>query len=154
MEHLLDEASDFKAVDFKELELRAAAMHEKAFAKGYDKFAYEQILAARQRNEVVRTADKDEVLAVMPHEYGGVEMLVRKADGVVVLLVPQGLQVKNTPKGPKNFRPQAPYQLPLVRTFRPTEIALNMTRVLGRPAPPALLLFQDRVGVQMREFAL
>lgn len=124
-----------------------------------EKDAYAEIL--RQRHErgsmqaTEATAGGDKVIAMGPHEHGGMELIVRKADGVVVLLRPQQPQVRNTPKGPKMVKTQAPAELPLVRRTAPTELSIQINRyVLGEPPLPALLLFQDRFSTAARELNL
>jgi hypothetical protein len=120
--------------------------------------AYNQILTQRAAKstasmQVIGMLGQDQVLAAGESPNGGVEMMVRKADGVVVLLMPDLPQVKNTPKGPVMVKTQMPLQLPLVRCTAPRPIALALGRLFKQPQR-ALLLFQGRFSTAAREVPL
>lgn len=132
--------------------------HAQATAPHPEREAYSKILAAKQRAGMSFIVDdvqpRDQILATGPHEGGGAEMIVRKADGVVVLLMPQLPQVRNTPQGPKQVKTAAPAELPLVKRTIARPIQQNINRMLGEPPLPALLLFQGRFGTAARELSL
>jgi hypothetical protein len=147
-----------------------AAMYEKYFyAKEHaphpEREAYAAILEQRKGKTpqvivddllqpVGQATGGDTILAAGPSPNGGIEMIVKKSDGVVVLLMPDMMQVKNTPKGPKNYKPQRPLELPLVRRMAPTEIQQRVNKMLGEPPLPALLIFQGRFSTACRELNL
>lgn len=154
-------------------ETAMAEMYEKYFyAKEHaphpEKDAYRAILEQRTAKEVKgrvkfliddmevvgRRTGGDTILATGPSPNGGMELIVRKSDGVVVLLMPDMMQVKNTPKGPKNYLPQRPLELPLVRRTAPTLLQQALNRMLGEPPLPVLLLFQGRFSTAARELQL
>lgn len=121
--------------------------------------AYEEILHARASHSLDNvqtqgTLGEDKILASGLSPNGGVEMLVRKADGVVVLLMPDLPQVRNTPRGPKMVKTQMPLELPLVRSTAPRHLTMRLNRVWGYPPMFACLLFQGRFNTAAREITL
>src|ERR1700744_4077893 len=108
--------------------------HAQANAPHPELRAYEEILQARANRaledvQAQGTLGEDTILASGPSPNGGVEMLVRKTDGVVVLLMPDLPQVKNTPRGPKMVKTQMPLELPLVRSTAPKHLTMRLNRV-------------------------
>lgn len=96
----------------------------------------------------------DTILAAGPSPNGGVEMIVKKSDGAVVLLMKDVPQVRNTPKGPKMYTPQHPLELPLVRRNIPRKLIVEYCRATKQPPPPALLMFQSKFTTITRELQL
>jgi hypothetical protein len=135
-------------------------MFAKATAPHPEREAYRAILGQRAQRETGAPllapahGGGDQILASGPSPNGGVEMLVRKSDGVVVLLLPDMPQVKNTPKGPKMYKPAMPLELPLVRRTAPKLSYLVIHRAFGWHVEPALLLFQGRFNTAAREIVL
>lgn len=116
--------------------------------------AYEQILRANASAGMAPAeGGGDQILAAGPSPNGGVEMIVRKSDSVVVLLMPDLPQVKNTPQGPRQVKTQVPLELPLVRRTVEPELTRRLNIMFGRPNV-ALLLFQGRFSTAARELAL
>jgi hypothetical protein len=133
-------------------------MYAKEHAPHPDKDAYVAILEQRAaRGQVFNPTEMnpnsggDQIIGMGPSPNGGVEMLVRKSDGVAVLLMPNMPQVKNTPKGPRMQKTQVPVELPLVRRTAPKQSVQVLHRLWGRPVPTALLLFQGRFNTAARE---
>lgn len=116
--------------------------------------AYEQVLRSNASAGMApANGGGDQVLASGPCPNGGVEMLVRKSDGVVVLLMPDLPQVKNTPQGPRQVKTQVPLELPLVRRTVQSGVTMRLNALWGHPNV-ALLLFQGRFSTAAREIVL